>query len=611
MKNKTKEFRFGKAVISVAAAALLVLILTHLVLTYNNESNAQKTGEVMINQISGILEKNRSAEETLLASLKDDYIIRAKTVAYMLEHHENAEYDIDELKKIAALMSIDEIHLFDETGVIYSGTRPEYYGFSFDSGEQIGYFKPMLKDKTLSMCQDVEPNTAESKSMMYAITWDSRGTKMIQIGIEPKRMLEELKNNRISNVIESLPVYEDMQFYVADAETGVIAGSTDGKNGTLLSDMGIDCSGMALNKLYHFHISSNANECSALSDGRNIICVVQVGTAFKKEMLFSMLIVAGCLIIAAAALLLIIRQAMNIRKEQAEQLMILTSMSKMYYSMHLLDLAKNTVTEYAAKNQVKAVVEQNRDIKATDAMREVMHATMSDQYLEQGLEFTDLSTLAERLRNKKVIFRDLLGKNVGWIRMSFIKISTDSEGNADRVICTTQIIDEEKRREERLIRESTTDKLTRCFNRRAYEHDMHNIAGVPDDKSLVFVSIDVNGLKTVNDTFGHAGGDELLCGAAKCMRRCFGEWGKVYRTGGDEFAVILSADSQRLEEIKESFDKAVESWSGKTVKSLSVSCGYVTAEEFPNCTVAEMEKIADERMYAVKAEYYKKHPRNT
>ena len=75
------------------------------------------------------------------------------------------EYDVEELQKIADLILVDEIHLFDKNGYIYSGTLPKYYGFSFDSGEQMEYFKPMLTDKKLTMCQDVTPNTAEGKEL--------------------------------------------------------------------------------------------------------------------------------------------------------------------------------------------------------------------------------------------------------------------------------------------------------------------------------------------------------------------------------------------------------------------------------------------------------------
>ena len=591
----------------VTAATVLLVVLTYFVLVFNNENNARRTGEVMVNQVSGMLDKNRSVEETLLESLKDDYIIRAKTVAYMIEHNAAAEYDVNELKKIAELMSIDEIHLFNKTGTIYAGTEPKYYGYSFDSGEQISYFKPMLSNKTLSMCQDVMPNTAEGKSMMYAITWDSSGSRMIQVGIEPKRLINELNNNRIFKVVDSIPTYEDMEIYVANAQTGEILGSTDDKNGLKLQNIGIDYGSAKPNEITHLNTVVNGcvSECSVMVDDEYAICVVQVNTAVKKETVLSMLIVIFCLGIAAAALLIVINRSLIIKKEQMEQLNILTSMAGIYYSMHLIDLRKKSITEYAARNQVKEVVEKNKNLDAATAIREVMRATMSNQYLEQGLEFTELSTLAERLRGRKVIFKDLLGRNVGWIRMSFISISTDSEGYPEKVICTTQIIDEEKRREERLIRESTTDKLTHCFNRRAYENDMHNYSD-NHEEDFVFISIDVNGLKKVNDTMGHAAGDELLSGAARCMRRCFGDVGKVYRTGGDEFAIILFADDEKLAELKETFEKAVESWSGKMVKSISVSCGYVCAKEFPNKTAAEIAKIADERMYKTKSEYYSK-----
>ena len=98
----------------------------------------------------------------------------------------------------------------------------------------------MLEDKSLTMCQDVTPNTSEAKEMMYAITWNEDGTKMIQVGIEPKRLLNEIKQNNISNVVAGMPVYKDMEIVVADVDTQVIEGATDGSNtGKKLEDIGI------------------------------------------------------------------------------------------------------------------------------------------------------------------------------------------------------------------------------------------------------------------------------------------------------------------------------------------------------------------------------------
>ena len=155
-----------------------------------------------------------------------------------------------------------------------------------------------------------------------------------------------------------------------------------------------------------------------------------------------------------------------------------------------------------------------------------------------------------------------------------------------------------------MIRQSTTDKLTQCYNRRAYEQDARAYNKLPKDEDFAVFSMDVNGLKNVNDTLGHAAGDELLIGATKCMKQCFGKLGKVYRMGGDEFIAIVIADSDILKEMKEDLEKTFRKWSGEIVHSLTVSCGCATKKEFPNSTIAEMAKIADHRMYQEKEGYY-------
>lgn len=614
MNRNTKEIPFGKVVIMVAMVALLLVISSFAVLLYNNERNAKKTGEVLQGQMSGVLEKNQAAEETLLASLKEEYIIRARTVAYMIDNHPETEYSVDELSKIADLMSIDEIHLFDEEGTIYAGTVPKYYGLSFDAGDQIGYFKPMLADKSLSMCQDVVPNTAEKKEMMYAITWDSAGKKMVQVGIEPVRLLKELENNEISNVVNSMPVYENLDIYVADADTGEILGATSQQIGIELKDIGIDCDNGRENEIYHIRSRVNGQKsiCSVLKNDQYVICIVQSLAGIRKDSKIPIAMIILCLVIASVALLIAIKKLLFFRREQMEQLIVLTSMSEIYYSMHLLDLEKNTITAYSERNQVQEIVAKNGDKDAAETVKEIMHATMSDLYLEQGLAFTDLTTLAERLKDKKIIFMDLLGKNVGWIRMSFISIDRAPDGRVQRVICTTQIIDQEKRKEEMLIRESTTDKLTHCYNRRAYENELMHYADAQPEDDFVFVAMDVNGLKVVNDTWGHAAGDELLAGAAECMQRCFGPFGRIYRLGGDEFAAVILANPDKLKEIKADFEETIHSWSGEMISGMSIACGYVTKRECADLTVREMAKVADERMYQAKEQHYRecKTPRS-
>ena len=116
-------------------------------------------------------------------------------------------------------------------------------------------------------------------------------------------------------------------------------------------------------------------------------------------------------------------------------------------------------------------------------------------------------------------------------------------------------------------------------------------------------SIDLNGLKIVNDTKGHAAGDELIKGCADCLALTLRQKGKVYRTGGDEFmAIIHTADPGKLREMIR--EKAAE-WHGIYSDQITMSIGYAAARDYCNATVDELERLADANMYAEKEKYYR------
>lgn len=158
-----------------------------------------------------------------------------------------------------------------------------------------------------------------------------------------------------------------------------------------------------------------------------------------------------------------------------------------------------------------------------------------------------------------------------------------------------------------LANASFRDQDTGLFNRRAFEEEKARLQHAALEEDFVYLTVDINGLKTANDTLGHAAGDELIAGAAACMEKCFGPYGKTYRIGGDEFAAMLNASEEQLVQIRENLDKAVAAWSGEKIKSLSISCGYASAKEFPSENLTELSRISDERMYEAKAEYYRKN----
>ena len=150
---------------------------------------------------------------------------------------------------------------------------------------------------------------------------------------------------------------------------------------------------------------------------------------------------------------------------------------------------------------------------------------------------------------------------------------------------------------------SECDQLTGLLNRHSYEDRIRRL--YKDNAYLKICAFDVNGLKTVNDTLGHRAGDELLRGAADCIEAVFGNYGKCYRIGGDEYMAILENTAPTPEELKNMLNNRTRCWKGSLVSGLSISIGI--AESGDGREIDELIHLADQRMYANKAEYYEKN----
>ena len=100
-----------KIIILSIMIIVVALLLEASILKYVNDRNAHRTSKVLLDRVITVLDKNDESRNELIESLKDDYIVRAKAVSYMIDADPAVEYDVDELQKIAKLMAVDEIHL--------------------------------------------------------------------------------------------------------------------------------------------------------------------------------------------------------------------------------------------------------------------------------------------------------------------------------------------------------------------------------------------------------------------------------------------------------------------------------------------------------------------
>lgn len=305
-------------------------------------------------------------------------------------------------------------------------------------------------------------------------------------------------------------------------------------------------------------------------------------------------------IIGLALMLVTFRMS---RKEAAAKgtSIALSSLGDVYVSLYLIDLEEGTIDEIKSPPELQGLLNDEVGIKT--AFHNLFHSALPEDQREPMLEFTDIDTLVRRLDGRRYISKDFLTMYNGWCRAKLI-VEGEDVRDVKQVLFVVEHIDEFKQEEERILRDSLHDNMTGCYNRRAYEKDYHDKISVPKESNFVYASVDVNGLKQVNDELGHAAGDELIAGAGECLNRCLGAYGKVYRTGGDEFVAIIFVEKDKLEFIKKDVKNAVAAWRGHHVDNLAVSCGYASKLEFPTLSIKQLGHEADKRMYDDKARYY-------
>lgn len=149
-----------------------------------------------------------------------------------------------------------------------------------------------------------------------------------------------------------------------------------------------------------------------------------------------------------------------------------------------------------------------------------------------------------------------------------------------------------------------TDIMTGMQNRYAYDEKLGEMVTPQGGKELLAFSIDINGLKEMNDNRGHLAGDGLIREVAAIIRDILGKSGECYRIGGDEFAAIVPGGSQQGAKLKRQLELEAVKYRINTGQNISFSIGYADSESHPQASLERLMQLADQQMYQEKREHY-------
>ncbi|AWW27615.1 HD domain-containing phosphohydrolase [Acetobacterium sp. KB-1] len=183
-------------------------------------------------------------------------------------------------------------------------------------------------------------------------------------------------------------------------------------------------------------------------------------------------------------------------------------------------------------------------------------------------------------------------------RLIWVEVSTKYRYHKNgeiELVGISRNIDKRKQAEAKVLYLSYHDQLTGLYNRRFYEEELRRLDS-PRNLPIALIMADVNGLKLINDAYGHQMGDKILKEFAEILKNECRHDEITSRVGGDEFVILLSkTELQSVENIIKRLNAAISKVRiDRTI--LSVSMGFAI-KETPTDDLNDVFKRAEDAMY--------------
>ena len=613
----------------LTTAVSLILGIHFLFGVHMLEEQQYDTFHAKIEQTIHTLESNREELQQLNESLDEDYLTRARAAEYVLDRMESVSMDVSQMQYLADLLNVDELHVIDGNGIIVSASVSKYVGIDMADHEQTREFLTILEsdDENAFLIQDTQPNAAENKIMKYVGVARKGQKGVVQVGFKPIRQMDAISRNTYSYIFSRFPTDIGEELYVIDQDGKVL-----GHSGGMENDFRAPC--------YQLEQLKDCEE-GIYKEGQNGKPMYVVGrqydgvllcAALPRSILFqklwkNILAVSAYLLFIEAAVILLLnylvkRKVIDGIHYIIENLTAITNgnfdtvvavggnrefeklsaginmMVKSIVNLtdHISVIIENSGVPLAAFEYERGInyvfttsgLSELLDLPPAKAAKIYQSSVLFDEYIQEITE--------NPIEGEEDIYR------LGDKKYARIHMSKSAKGCLGVITDVTKDVMEKKR----MQYENTHDALTGLYK---FEHFKllaeQMLQKMPPQKVCAAVMLDLDHFKSINDTYGHDGGDRYIQDFSNIMKSMPPEHFLCARRSGDEFCMMIhdcedkAAIVRYLDIFYRELGQNKTRLSETHFERIRASAGFAWTDN-PESSMTELLSHADEALYDMK-----------
>lgn len=613
----------------LTTAGSLILGIHFLFGVHMLEEQQYDTFHAKIEQMIHTLESNREELRQLNESLDEDYLTRARAAEYVLDRMKSVSMDVSQMQYLADLLNVDELHVIDGNGIIVSASVSKYVGIDMADHEQTREFLTILEsdDENAFLIQDTQPNAAENKIMKYVGVARKGQKGVVQVGFKPIRQLDAISRNTYSYIFSRFPTDIGEELYVIDQDGKVL-----GHSGGMENDFRAPCYQLEQLKDCEQGIHKEGQNGKHMYvvgrqyDGVLLCAALPRGILFQKLWKNILAVLAYLLFIEAAVLLLlnylVKRKVIDGIHYIIENLTAITNgnfdtvvavggnrefeklsaginmMVKSIVNLtdHISVIIENSGVPLAAFEYERGInyvfttlgLSELLDLPPAKAAKIYQSSVLFDEYIQEITE--------NPIEGEEDIYR------LGDKKYARIHMSKSAKGCLGVITDVTKDVMEKKR----MQYENTHDALTGLYK---FEHFKllaeQMLQKMPPQKVCAAVMLDLDHFKSINDTYGHDGGDRYIQDFSNIMKSMPPEHFLCARRSGDEFCMMIhdcedkAAIVRYLDIFYRQLGQNKTRLSETHFERIRASAGFAWTDN-PESSMTELLRHADEALYDMK-----------